>query len=331
MQFATSNIIIQLLLVISLELADHESSIRQYQTAFGDKIVGTRVGPAYLPRPCAIVIEMHATLHRGLPGSAIDAYHRDGIVFPIAALSPARVLELRHSFEAMEASLNRSPTPMRWTNLCFPWAYDLTMETGVLDSIEALLGPEIIVMGSIILCKHPGHDAYVGWHQDSINSGPGEVPSVSAWIALADSTRANGCMRVIPATHHTLLDHRDVIDPANLLRAGRVLSEPVDEEQAVDVELRAGEMSLHHDRIVHGSLPNCGGEKRIGFVVRYTTPAAPSRGFPVVRARGTAACPHLELAGRPPDADPNDALASYRRFTAAMEDSLAQRGSHVRN
>jgi non-haem Fe2+, alpha-ketoglutarate-dependent halogenase len=85
------------------------------------------------------------------------------------------------------------------------------------------------------------------------------------------------------------------------------------------VVLRAGEMSLHHDRIVHGSRPNCGDDKRIGFVARYTTPAARSCGFPVVRARGAANCSHLALAERPRDSEPSEALAAYLRFRADME------------
>ena len=270
---------------------------------------------------------MLATLQRGLSASAVETYHRDGIVFPVAAIPAARISQFRKSLETLEARLSRTPIPMRWTNLCFTWAYDLTMDPAVLDSVESLIGPEIIVMGTIVLCKHPGHDAYVGWHQDSVNAGEDAVPAVSAWIAVSDSTQANGCMRVIPATHGGLLAHREVPDPANLLRAGRVLAEAVDEEQAVDVELRAGEMSLHHDRIVHGSRPNCGGDKRIGFVVRYTTPAAPSRGFPTVRARGSARCPQLELVGRPPDAEPDEAFASYLRFTETTEREIARRGS----
>ena len=269
---------------------------------------------------------MHATLHRRLSSSVTDAYHRDGIVFPFAVLPAARVSKLRSAYEALEASLTRNPIPMRWTHLCFAWAYDLAMESSVLDAVEALLGPEIIVMGTIILCKHPGHGAYVGWHQDRVYSGTQAAPAVSAWIALADSTRANGCMRVIPATHNELLEHCEIKDADNLLRAGRVLAQEVNEERAVDVELRAGEMSLHHDRIVHGSGPNRGGDKRIGFVVRYTTPAAQSRGFPVVRARGTANCSHLEVAGRPPDIEPGEALASYLQFADVMERAIEQRG-----
>jgi non-haem Fe2+, alpha-ketoglutarate-dependent halogenase len=273
------------------------------------------------------VIAMQLVRQHGLTASAVRTYQRDGIVFPVAALPAARVLRLRESLEALEAALGEMPAPMRWTNLCFTWAYDVAMDPVVLDCVEALLGPEIVVMGSIVLSKHPGHDAYVGWHQDSVNDGDDAEPAVSAWIAVTDSTRANGCMRVLPATQRKLLAHCEVSDPANLLRAGRVLADPIDEEQAVDVELRAGEMSLHHDLIVHGSRPNCGDGKRIGFVVRYTTPAARSRGFPVVRARGSAACPQLVLAGRPPEAAPDAAFTSYLGFTAAMEREIARKAA----
>jgi len=248
----------------------------------------------------------------------LETYWRDGIAFPIPVLPPARTFALRRSFEELESGLGGRPEPVRWSHLCFPWAYDLTMEPAVLGAVEALIGPDIIVTGSLILCKHPGHHAYVAWHQDGAYSGAGEPPNVSAWIALADSTPANGCMRVIPGSHHELLAHHDRPDPANLIRSERTVAVAIDETQALDVVLRAGEMSLHHDLIVHGSRPNCGDDKRIGFVVRYTTPAARTRS-PVIRARGRADCPHLAFAERPNEREPRDALPAYLRFRDAME------------
>lgn len=263
-----------------------------------------------------------------LSPSQITAYWRDGVIFPISVLSAARVAELRRKFEALEQSLGGTPDPTPCTNLYFRWAYDLSLQPNILDSVEALLGPEIIVAGSMILCKHPGHDAYVAWHQDGAYVEDDQTPAVSAWIALADSTANNGCMRVIPATHRQAVSHRVDHDPANLvgkgrLGTGRTVAEEVDEAKAVDVVLRAGEMSLHHNRIIHGSRANCGDDKRIGFIVRYTTPAARSRGIPMTRARGTANCPHLTLVERPPERAPDEALAAYLRFSAAKRQAQA--------
>jgi hypothetical protein len=258
-------------------------------------------------------------MHGGLSPSLIQAYHRDGIAFPIAVLPPARVAALRRSFEELEASLGEPPRALRWTNLWFPWAHELTMEPTVLDAVEAVLGVDIIVMGTIILCKHPGDGAHVAWHQDKAYGMAEEAPTVSAWTALADSTPANGCMRVIPGTHHTMLAHHDVPDRSNLTRTEHTLAAPIDETRAINVVLRAGEMSLHHDLIVHGSRPNDGNDKRIGFVVRYATPAFRGRGFPVMRARGSAGCPHLALAEPPQPGEPDAAVAAYLHWCASME------------
>jgi non-haem Fe2+, alpha-ketoglutarate-dependent halogenase len=258
-------------------------------------------------------------MHGGLSSSLFRAFRRDGIAFPIRVLSPARASALRGAFEALEAGIGGPPRALRWTHLWFPWAYELILEPTVLDAVEALLGPEIVVMGTIILCKHPGGNARVAWHQDKAYGTAEQAPTVSAWVALADSTPANGCMRVIPGTHHTLLAHHDVPDTSNLTRTEQTLTAAIEETRAVDVVLRAGEMSLHHDLIIHSSLANEARDKRIGFVVRYTTPAFRARGFPVVRARGTASCPHLALAAPPQQAEQGTAVAAYLKWCASVE------------
>jgi non-haem Fe2+, alpha-ketoglutarate-dependent halogenase len=103
---------------------------------------------------------MHGTSSQSL----VETYRRDGIVFPIDVLPPARSVALRRTFEELETNRGGSPEPARWTHLCFPWAYDLTIEPAALDAVETLIVPEIIAWGSIILCKHPGHRGYVPWH-----------------------------------------------------------------------------------------------------------------------------------------------------------------------
>ena len=93
---------------------------------------------------------------------------------------------------------------------------------------------------------------------------------VTAWVAFTDSTAANGAMRVMPGTH-TLdqVPHRDTFRPENLLSRGQEITVDVDESQAVMLDLRAGEMSLHHVRLIHGSDPNPSDDRRIGFAIRY--------------------------------------------------------------
>ena len=89
-------------------------------------------------------------------------------------------------------------------------------------------------------------------------------------MAFTDSTAANGAMRVIPASHKLdQVPHRDTFAAANLLSRGQEIMVDVDEREAAMLELAAGEMSLHHVRLIHGSDPNPSDDRRIGFAIRY--------------------------------------------------------------
>jgi non-heme Fe2+,alpha-ketoglutarate-dependent halogenase len=233
-----------------------------------------------------------------LSGEMLDRYERDGIVFPIQVLSESEVAEFRG---ALELVAGEKPRRMDNLHLSLPWAYRLASHEAVLDAVESLLGPEILIDGNLVFYK-PAHDAsYASWHQDSVYSGWHLTPSVSAWIALTVSEQANGCMRVLPGSHKQgLLEHDNIQDPNLLNKRGERLRMDVDESQAVNVVLKPGEMSLHHTNIVHGSNPNTSDGPRIGFIVRFVTNLSTNRERQVMRARGNADCSHLRLV-QPPD------------------------------
>jgi ectoine hydroxylase-related dioxygenase (phytanoyl-CoA dioxygenase family) len=127
-------------------------------------------------------------------------------------------------------------------------------------------------------------------------------------------------MRVIAGSHERgLLAHSEVRDRDNLLRRGERVAVEVDERDAIALELRPGEMSLHHCNIIHGSNPNCSDEKRIGFIVRFVTSRAGRRGRPLVSVRGHHDKDNLDLAGEPTETDPARALADWKEFTRSKE------------
>jgi ectoine hydroxylase-related dioxygenase (phytanoyl-CoA dioxygenase family) len=182
----------------------------------------------------------------------------------------------------------------------YEWAFRLASHPAVLDAVESLIGPEILIDGNLVFYKPPHDASYASWHQDSVYSGWHLTPSVSAWIALTASDPANGCMRVIPGSHKQgLLEHDNVQDPHMLNRRGERLRMDVDETQAIDLVLRPGEMSLHHTNIVHGSNPNTSDGPRIGFIVRFVTNQSTNRDRQVMRVRGKADCSHLRLVEPP--------------------------------
>lgn len=244
-----------------------------------------------------------------------DRYDRDGIVFPIEVLSREEVTGFRSSLESIVDHC-REGYMKRFDNLhlSFPWAYQLVTHTALLNAVEVILGPDLLVDGSLVFYKPPQDASYVSWHQDSVYSGWHLTPSVSAWIALTASERANGCMRVVPGSHKQgLLDHDNVRDDPNLLnRRGERVKIEVDESDAIDVVLRPGEMSLHHSTIIHGSNPNTSDVPRIGFIVRFVTSQTTNRDRQVVRARGNGDCSHLKVASPPDAMDLQTAVSAWR-------------------
>ena len=236
---------------------------------------------------------MTDTLH----SEVLKRYERDGVAFPIRVLSDQEVTQFRAELEAVAGD---NPRRMDQLHMRYEWAYRLASHENVLDAVERLIGPEILIDGNLVFYKPPHDEGYASWHQDSVYSGWHLTPSVSAWIALTVSEPANGCMRVIPGSHKQgLLEHENVHDPNLLNKRGERLRMDVDESQAVDVVLKPGEMSLHHTNIVHGSNPNTSDGPRIGFIVRFVTNLSTNRDRQVMRVRGDADCSHLRLVEPP--------------------------------
>lgn len=245
-------------------------------------------------------------------------YDRDGIVFPIKVFSVDEVSLFRGAFESVVDNCGGVPLKrFDGLHLFFDWAYRLVTHDALLNAVEAVLGGDILVDGTLVFYKPPQDSGYVSWHQDSVYSGWHLTPSTSAWVALTTSHQANGCMRVVPGSHQQgLLSHANIRDESNLLFRGERVA-TVDESRAADVVLRPGEMSLHHSTLVHGSNPNTSDEPRIGFIVRFVTSRIQKRDRQLLRVRGEADCSHLRLASPPVETDQQTAFSAWRAFNGS--------------
>lgn len=242
----------------------------------------------------------------------VARYETDGVLFPVPALARDEVTRARDAFDEIDARSGGRLEYAAWLHLFFRWAYDLATHPSVLDAVESVIGQDILASSTLILCKHPRSASHTSWHQDGAYSGLHLTPTTSAWIALSDSDAERGCMRVIPGSHgRDILPHTEARASGDLLRRGGSVRLDVNERDARDVVLRAGEMSLHHSKIVHGSKPNRAGEKRIGFIVRYVTPQFKHAAAPVVRARGGGDCSHFDLLREPPGEDIDQSFAAW--------------------
>src|SRR5258707_5505152 len=243
-------------------------------------------------------------------------FDRNGVVFPIPVLSPEKIARYLACFSEVEDLLGRPIKRMGNPALYFSWAYRLATEPPVLDAVEEILGPDLLISGTLIFCKYPRDPAFVAWHQDTFYSNLDLTPSVSAWIALLDSNSENGCMRVVPGSHlQGTLCHQETCAPDNLLRRGEEIQMDVNEADATDLDLSAGEMSLHHHAIIHRPRPNRSDSKRLGFIVRFVTPDydLASQQTPFFLARGSAGNGNLHLVPPPPERPLAEAWKEFDR------------------
>ena len=257
---------------------------------------------------------------KALTDVQIAAYERDGYLAPLAVMSEAAAGALRGSLETIEAGMGG---PLRGdirhkAHLLFPFLAELIRHEAILDTVEGLLGPDILCWNTNFFIKEAETPSFVSWHQDSTYWGLSSPDVCTAWVALTPSNLDNGAMAVIPRTHaKDQIPHRDTFDRHNLLTRGQEVAVEVDESEAVPLVLRPGEMSLHHVRLVHGSPPNPSPDRRIGFAIRYipTSLHQLEGEDSATLVRGVDRCGHFELEPRPERDMQDDMLALHRRLT----------------
>lgn len=150
-----------------------------------------------------------------------------------------------------------------------PFLLRLVADDRLLELASEFLGPDIALYGAHFLCKPPHDGKAVAWHQDGGYWPLEPMEALTLWVAISESTRANGCMRVIPGTQRLPLQSRDAeeADEGEML-AGMDQS-LVEEAQAVDLELQPGDVSAHDVTIVHGSGANHSSRWRKAVAIRY--------------------------------------------------------------
>ena len=268
---------------------------------------------------------------KSLTESAVRFYREQGYYAPLRAISTAEAAGMRSRLETFEADAGPIAGPLRQkSHLLFTWLNDLIRHPGILDAVEDVIGPNILCWGSSFFIKEQRNTAYVSWHQDSTYWGLEPPDIITAWVALSDSNAANGAMRVVPGTHKLdQVPHHDTFAADNLLSRGQEVMVEVDERQAVMLELAAGEMSLHHVRLIHGSDPNPSDQRRIGFRhPLYPDLCAPGRRQPRYRNAG-ARCrhvPHFEHERRP-DADMSPEAVAYHAAITGAHAQILMRGT----
>lgn len=210
-----------------------------------------------------------------LSPAQVAQYHREGFLFPIDCLTAEEVDHYRSRLEDFEReqgdTFGRLPNLVRSkSHLLFTWMDKLVRHPKVLDAVESIIGPNILIYHLTSWLKEPNDPSHVSWHQDGTYFGLEPAEQITAWIALTDSTQEMGCIKLLPGSHVIgQKPHKDTFTPGNLLSRGQTIDHKLDYTKYVMMPLKAGQISLHHTHIVHSSDPNRTSQRRIGIGVSY--------------------------------------------------------------
>ena len=265
-----------------------------------------------------------------LSSTQVEQYWDQGFLFPICVFDTKEAAQMRAELERIEsewstADLPRSVKTYKRVNAhaVMPFAYDLAQRSELLDVVEGVLGPNILIYGVEFFIKEPQTPHYVSMHQDLTYWGLGDTQKmVTAWLALSPATVESGCMEFVRGSHKLAIQsHKDTFAEDNLLSRGQEVEVAVAESERTAIELAPGQMSLHHGMTIHGSGPNSSNDRRIGVVIRYmSTDVKPQNEAPdyAVLARGEYAFDAFHPIPRPKALFDADALRAYDQIRAAQ-------------
>lgn len=201
----------------------------------------------------------------------LERYEREGYLFPFTIFEGEEARRLIDVYTRLRALLppEASTEAMDWWHQLDRELYEVCMTPRILDVVESILGPDFYLWGSQFFCKEPGQGKTVPWHQDAYYWPLTPHNTVTAWLAFADSFEENGAMKVIPGTHTGRLKHVDSQSDSDVLNLTTEAGQ-FREADAVTLTLKAGQMSVHDDNIVHGSGPNRSDRLRCGLTMRFS-------------------------------------------------------------
>ncbi len=207
-----------------------------------------------------------------LTAAQIDDFNRQGYLKPFRVYSDAEISAIREEFDGMIDKVTARGDhnySIISAHLKSGMVYDIINEPRIVAYISDLLGEDVVGWGAHFFCKLPGDGKVVNWHQDASFWPLSPSKTVTAWLAIDDADTGNACMRFVAGSHHYgHLTYRMSEEAEN-----NVLNQTVENigtyGTEVDIALKAGEISLHSDLLLHGSGLNTSDRRRCGLTLRY--------------------------------------------------------------
>jgi non-haem Fe2+, alpha-ketoglutarate-dependent halogenase len=210
-----------------------------------------------------------------LSAQQVERYRWDGYLFPLPGLSAAELPICEAGLARFEdwLGLPLTAADKKWRSAGYvflPWVDALVRHPRILDAVESVIGPDILVYTSTFFIKEPSSPTFAAWHQDATYFGLDPHEHVTAWVALSEAGAEAGCMEVVSSRGRPRQLRHAALGLENSINGGgQAIVERFDEEGAVAMTLHAGEFSLHHTLARHRSAPNRAGHRRIGLGISY--------------------------------------------------------------
>ena len=254
----------------------------------------------------------------------VESYHHNGFLFPIPALTPAEIATCLAGLDRLETELGSpvAEADINWRSHAYahsPWFNALIRHPRILDAVEAVIGPNILVWTSTFFIKEPGSPTFAAWHQDGTYFGLDPHEQVCAWVALTDASEQAGCMEMLSSRGAPRQMRHAALGLANSInRAGQTVTEPLDDASPVAMALPAGSFSLHHELAVHRSAPNNASHRRVGIGLNYMPTHVRVDGpvrLHAMLVRGKDTYGHFDLIDPPLAERDGAALAVHQRVS----------------
>jgi hypothetical protein len=212
---------------------------------------------------------------KSLTVDQIDSYNENGYLKPLEIFSDQEVIKNREFFDNLLTRLNNNnggdaAYSINGYHVRCEAIWDIVIDPRILDCVEDLIGPDIIAWGSHYFCKLPLDRKAVPWHQDASYWPLSPARTVTVWLAIDDADAENAAMQFIPGTH--IRGHLDWEKTEKLAVLSQEIPNVTRYGKPVMNNLKAGEISLHADMMVHGSTPNDSMRRRCGLTIRYCPP-----------------------------------------------------------
>ncbi|MEI8381539.1 MAG: phytanoyl-CoA dioxygenase family protein [Planctomycetota bacterium] len=202
----------------------------------------------------------------------VEQFNRDGFVKGIRVYSTPEITDIREYFNKLLAKVvaeGGDSYSISSAHLRYGKVWDIVTNARIVACVKDLLGENVVGWGSHFFCKMPGDGKSVAWHQDSSYWPLTPSKAITVWLAVDDADVENACMRFVKGSHHFGAMTYRPSDPKEHNVLNQTIENVEQYGEFVDDCLKAGEISLHSDLLLHGSEANASQRRRCGLTLRY--------------------------------------------------------------